>query len=118
MENEMGLPAFRRLIEQGAVHYVQFDPIVGGGITEARKIAALAEAFFLPVTLHHSNSIVSMATNLHVAAAMPNCDSVEFHVLHQPLFDRAPPGFLDLQDGHLLVPETPGLGVDLSHILA
>jgi len=118
MENERGLSTFARLIESGAVHYVQFDPVVSGGLSHGRKIAALAEAHFLPVTLHHSNSIVSMLANIHLAAALPNCDSVEFHVLHQPLFERAAPGMLDLHDGRLLAPEAPGLGVDLSDLLA
>ncbi len=116
MENERGLATFARLIESGAVHYVQFDPVVSGGLTHGRKIAALAEAHFLPVTLHHSNSIVSMLANVHLAAALPNCDSVEYHVLHQPLFERAPAGTLDLYDGRLMAPEAPGLGVDLADL--
>jgi L-alanine-DL-glutamate epimerase-like enolase superfamily enzyme len=91
---------------------VQFDPIISGGITYGRKIAALAESFFKPVTLHHSNSIVSMLANIHLAAAVPNADSVEYHVFHQPLFDRVPPGTLDLRDGMIAAPERPGLGVD------
>jgi len=86
-------------------------------LTHGRKIAALAEAHFLPVTLHHSNSIVSMLTNIHLAASLPNCDSIEFHVLHQPLFERTPAGTLDLHDGRLLAAESPGLGVDLSALL-
>jgi L-alanine-DL-glutamate epimerase-like enolase superfamily enzyme len=116
IENDYGLPNFRRLMETDAVHFVQFDPLISGGITFGRKIAALAEAFFRPVTLHHSNSIVSMLANVHLAAAVPNADSVELHVFHQPLFDRAAPGTLDLTDGHLVAPDRPGLGVDLSDL--
>ncbi len=118
MENDRGLATFARLIESGAVHYVQFDPVVSGGLSHGRKIAALAEAHFLPVTLHHSNSIVSMLANIHLAAALPNCDSVEYHVVHQPLFERAPAGTFDLHEGRLLAPETPGLGVDLADLIA
>lgn len=117
-ENEMGLPAFRRLMENDAVHFLQYDPIVSGGISEGRKLAALAEAFHRPVTLHCSNSIVSMAANLHLAAALSNCHSVEYHVIHQPLFERAPPGFLGLNDGRIHPPEAPGLGIDLSDLIA
>lgn len=116
-ENDRGLDAFRRLITSNAVHYVQFDPVISGGITVGRKIAALSESFHLPVTLHHSNSIVSMLTNMHLAAALPNCDSIEFHVLHQPLFERAASGMLDLYASFLRVPEVPGLGVDLSDLV-
>jgi L-alanine-DL-glutamate epimerase-like enolase superfamily enzyme len=97
---------------------VQFDVAISGGLTFGRKIAALAEAFHRPVTLHHSNSIVCMAANLHLAAALPNCHSIEYHVIHQPLFDRAPAGFLALNDGRIAPPEAPGLGIDLSGVLA
>jgi L-alanine-DL-glutamate epimerase-like enolase superfamily enzyme len=117
IENEYGLRAFRRLIEADAVHYVQFDPIISGGVTFGRKIAALAEAFFKPVTLHHSNSVVSMLTNLHLAAALPNTDSVELHVFHQPLFDRAPAGTFAMQEGLLIAPDRPGLGIDARSLL-
>ena len=113
-ENESGLDAFRRLIATGAVDYVQFDPVVGGGITEGRKIASLAEAFHLPVTIHHSNSAVSMLANIHLAAALPNCDSIEYHILHRWLFAQAPAECLTVTDGCVTAPELPGLGIDLS----
>lgn len=117
IENDYGLPNFRRLIATNAVHFVQFDPIISGGITYGRKIAALAEAFFKPVTLHHSNSVVSMLANIHLAAAIANADSVELHVFHQPLFDRAPVGTFSMADGMLTAPERSGLGVDLSAMI-
>lgn len=117
LENEYGLWSYRRLLERDAVHYVQFDPIISGGITFGRKIAALAEAWFKPVTLHNSNSIVSMLASLHLAAAVPNANSIEFHVFHQPLFDRAPKGTLDLHDGCLVAPGRPGLGIDAKALL-
>jgi L-alanine-DL-glutamate epimerase-like enolase superfamily enzyme len=117
-ENEFTLSAYRRLVEANAVHFVQFDVAISGGLTFGRKIAALAEAFHRPVTLHHSNSIVCMAANLHLAAALPNCHSIEYHVIHQPLFDRAPAGFIALNDGRIAPPEAPGLGIDLSGVLA
>jgi L-alanine-DL-glutamate epimerase-like enolase superfamily enzyme len=113
-ENEAGLDAFRRLIGSGAVDYVQFDPVVSGGFTEGRKIAALAEAYHLPVTIHHSNSVVSMLANVHLAAAVPNCDSIEYHMIHRQLFGEVPADWLTAKDGHLTAPEAPGLGVDLS----
>lgn len=116
-ENEYSLPAYRRLIAADAVHFVQFDLSISGGFTFGRKIAALAEASFRPITLHHSNSIVLMAANLHLAATVPNCDSIEFHVFHQGLFERAPDGFLALdREGRIAPPEAPGLGIDLSDL--
>jgi L-alanine-DL-glutamate epimerase-like enolase superfamily enzyme len=117
IENDYGLGNFRRLLERDAVHFVQFDPIISGGITYGRKIAALAEAYFKPVTLHHSNTIVSMLANMHLAASLANCESIERHVFHHPMFDRAPPGMLDMKDGLMAAPERPGLGIDLRDLI-
>lgn len=117
VENDFSLTNFRRLIVDDAVHFVQFDPIVSGGITFGRKIAALAEAWFKPVTLHHSNSVVSMLSNLHLAAALPNVDSVELHVVHQPLFQHAAAGTFDMEDGYMRAPTRPGLGIDARLLL-
>ena len=69
------------------------------------------------MTLHHSNSIVSMLANIHLAASLPNADSVEFHVIHQPMFDCAPAGTLDLTDGLLTAPSRPGLGIEARALL-
>ena len=113
-ENESGLDSFRRLIGSGGVDYVQFDPVISGGLTEGRKIAALAEAAHLPVSLHHSNSVVSMLANIHLAAAIPNCDSIEFHMVHRWFFEELPQGLLKVTAGKLCAPEIPGLGCDLS----
>lgn len=117
-ENEFGVHAFRRLLEADAVHFVQFDLIISGGFTYGRRLAALAEAFGKPVTLHHSNSIVSMLANLHFAASWARCDSVEYHVIHQPFFERADPALLTLCEGAIAPPERPGLGVDLDDLFA
>lgn len=115
-ENESGLDAYHRLVVSGAVDYVQFDPVISGGFTEGRKIAALAEACHLPVTLHHSNSAVSMLANLHLAAALPNCCSIEVHMIHRQLFDRAPESCSGIRDGRMTAPELPGLGIDLGDL--
>lgn len=116
-ENEYGLDSFRRLIAADAVHFVQFDLSISGGFTFGRKLAAVAESHFRPITLHHSNSIVLMAANLQLAAAVPNCHSIEYHLFHQMLFERAPAGFLSLDDsGRIAPPEGPGLGIDLSDL--
>jgi L-alanine-DL-glutamate epimerase-like enolase superfamily enzyme len=117
IENDFTLGNFRRLLERDAVHFVQFDPIISGGITYGRKIAALAEAFHKPVTLHHSNTVVSMLANMHLAASLANCESIERHVFHHPMFERAPPGTLDMKDGLMTAPERPGLGIDLRDLI-
>jgi L-alanine-DL-glutamate epimerase-like enolase superfamily enzyme len=105
---------FRELITQRAVHFVQFDPAACGGISEGRRIADLAHAFNLPCTLHASSTSVLMAAALHLAAALPNCHSVEYHMVHQWFWDLEPAGTFAVHDGYVRPPEGPGLGLGLS----
>ncbi|MEM7022640.1 MAG: mandelate racemase/muconate lactonizing enzyme family protein, partial [Pseudomonadota bacterium] len=105
---------FRRLITAGAVHFVQFDPAACGGLTEARRIADMAGAFHKPCTLHASSTSVLMAAALHLGAAMPNCHSVEYHMVHQWFWDLEPEGTFAAEESFVRPPEGPGLGVSLT----
>ena len=107
-----GLDEFRRLLESDAVSIVHLDAILCGGVTEAMRIAALAAAFYRPVSFHAASSAVCFAANLHVAAAVPNAESIEYHMLHDLLFDRIGEGVFRLEDGCVVMPEAPGLGFD------
>lgn len=73
-----------------------------GGITEWRKVAAMAEAFNLPVVSHMLPEI-----NVHLIASVPNGLTVEYTPWTLPLFAEAP----SLEKGHLTVPRRPGLGL-------
>lgn len=113
-ENQAWLPAFRRLIDAHAVHFVQFDLAACGGITEGMRIAHYAAAHHLPVTLHASSTSALLAATLHFAAACPNLHSVEYHMLHQWFWDRAPEGtFATAPGGVLRPPAGPGIGLAL-----
>lgn len=106
--------AFRDLIEHGAVSYLHLDAILCGGIGEAMRIASTAASHELPCSFHSSSSAVCFAANLHVAAAIPNCDSIEYHMVHRLLFDEVPEGTFALEDGWVRLPDEPGLGVQLT----
>lgn len=112
-EIQSGLRVFADWMQSGSVHYLQADAIVCGGITELRKIAALAQAFCRPITLHCSGSAVALAANAQVGAAIPNCDAVEMHLLHQTFYDRLWPAGYAIRDGKLHLPDTPGLGIEI-----
>src|SRR5207237_10463576 len=71
-ETETGLPGFRELITRHAVDIVQPDVIWTGGITECRKVAALAQAYGLPVIPHVFSSAVSTIANMHFIASISN----------------------------------------------
>jgi D-galactarolactone cycloisomerase len=98
---------------------VQPDLALCGGISEGLRIAALADAFDVPVVPHVWGSIVNFHASLHFAACLPE----KRGRLRTPLFEYDPSenplrtAFgshpLDRQ-GRIAVPDAPGLGVDLS----
>ena len=114
-ETETGLPGFRELITRHAVDIVQPDVIWSGGITECRKIAALAQAYGMPVIPHVFSSAVSSIANMHFIASIPNGSWLEFdqnpNALRSELFEEPimPDG-----DGNVRLPDRPGLGVTLN----
>lgn len=114
-ETETGLPGFRELITRHAVDIVQPDVIWTGGISECRKIAALALAYGLPVIPHVFSSAVSTVANMHFIASLANGSWLEWDQNPNPLRSDL---FEDLPnvdgDGFVHLPERPGLGVRLN----
>lgn len=107
-----GQAQFRQLFEAEAVEYAHMDAIVCGGISEAIRISGLAAAHGIACSYHAASSAVCFAANLHVAAAVSNCDSIEFHMIHDLLWDRLPERTFALDStGCIAVPATPGLGL-------
>ena len=114
-ETETGIGGFRELIARRAVDIVQPDVIWTGGITECRKIAAMAQAYGLPVIPHVFSSAVSSIANMHLIAALPNAGLLEFdqnpNPLREALFEEP---LLPGPDGTVALPDRPGLGVTLN----
>ena len=114
-ETETGLPGFRELIARRAVDIVQPDVIWTGGITETRKVAALAQAYHLPVIPHVFSSAVASIANMHLIAALPNAGLLEFdqnpNPLRSELFEE--PLSIDT-NGRIRLPDGPGLGIRLN----
>lgn len=114
-EHIYGKWEFRQLIECRATDILQFDVNRTGGITEALKICAMAEAAGLPA-IPHSNE----AHNLHVifSRAPHVCPLVEYFPDVEPdtgneLFWKLFTGLADAKDGHLTMGHAPGLGIAL-----
>ena len=111
-EHEFTLLGFRELIEAEAVDYIQFDTNRVGGITQARKIAALAEAHQIPVIPHagqmHNYHVVMASLNSPMAEFFPRVDVEVGNELFWYIFKGEPTpkdGFIDLDEN------TPGLGL-------
>jgi L-rhamnonate dehydratase len=114
-EHEFTLYGFRELLEAHAVDYIQFDTNRVGGITQARKIAALAEAHSVPVIPHagqmHNYHIVMASLNSPMAEYFPVVDVEVGNELFWYIFNgepRAENGFINLSD------ITPGLGLTVN----
>jgi L-alanine-DL-glutamate epimerase-like enolase superfamily enzyme len=103
---------FRSLLSQGAADLLQPDLGVLGGVTEWMRVARTAETFGVPVAPHwHANA------HVHVAAAAPNCLAIEHFALEKDIYNfellLEPSTRLQVEDGHAMVPDRPGLGIEL-----
>jgi L-rhamnonate dehydratase len=113
-EHEYTKYGFHQLIERGAADILQPDCNRVGGITEMKKICAMAEAAGLPV-YPHSNE----AHNLHIIVTQPNCPLVEYFPDVEPdtgneLFWKVFRGEPQAQNGDLVVSSAPGLGIEVN----
>jgi L-alanine-DL-glutamate epimerase-like enolase superfamily enzyme len=89
-----------------------------GGISEAKKIAALAETFTLPIAFHNFGGPVLNFASAHVAASIPNLMILETgRCLLNQWTDEIITRPVVIQDGHMKLPEGPGLGTALSDAL-
>ena len=103
---------FNDLIQQRAVAYIQPDVSHAGGILETKKIAAMAEVKFLEVALHGASSEILTAANFHVDAGTPNC-TIQEHPLGSPWRYEVVRTSCVVDGGYALLPQAPGLGVEL-----
>lgn len=107
---------FEMLLKRGAVQFVRPDVCMCGGITGAKKIAALAEANYVGVVPHNPLGPVSTAACVQLAACIPN-----FTIQEYPIGEDEPPKSEIMRSalqydgkGSLLVPTVPGIGVELA----
>lgn len=110
-EAEFRPHAFQALLARGAVGWLQFNPALAGGITQALVLIAQARARGVPVTLQCHATAVLQATCLQVAT-VPGVRSAEFHMFHDHLHALLPPAMTTLQEGGLRLGAEPGLGID------
>jgi galactonate dehydratase len=104
---------FRPMFEQQAVAYCQPDPCHAGGITELKKIAALAEAYHIGFAPHNPNGPVATRACQHLAAACPNFTILEWLPEDVPWRDAAMGDAFEAAGGSMPLPPGPGLGIEL-----
>jgi L-alanine-DL-glutamate epimerase-like enolase superfamily enzyme len=121
-ERFQGLDAYRECLVHGTYDILQPDAVICGGIWTARKVAALAEAFHIPVTLHGSMGL-RLAGWLQTSGAI-GAEWQELAIVTPPLMpeEQWSPALkvlntgsvFTIRDGYIEVPETAGLGLDVN----
>jgi galactonate dehydratase len=105
---------YRELFELQAADIVQPDVTMCGGITETRKIASWADAYYVLLAPHNVGGPVATAAALHLAAATTNFKIQEhFNDFGEPYVKEAATGTPAVVDGYFALPNGPGLGVTL-----
>ncbi|HLW91283.1 MAG TPA: mandelate racemase/muconate lactonizing enzyme family protein [Roseiarcus sp.] len=106
--------AFRDLLETGAAGVVMLDLSWCGGLSEARKIAAMAEAWRLPIAPHDCTGPVVLAASTHLSLNAPNAlvqESVRAY--YRTWYQDLAIGLPEMKDGQISVGRQPGHGIDL-----
>ena len=105
------------MLEQGGPQYVRPDVALAGGLTHCKKIAAIAESYHSAVVTHNFLSPLITAASLHLDASIPNFITQEYtkndEASHQAVFKYTH----RREGGYMLLPEAPGLGVELDEEL-
>jgi galactonate dehydratase len=113
-ERLVGRWGFRELLEKRAVAVIQPDVSHCGGISEARRIAAMAETYLTPVACHNPQGPVSTASSIHVGFATPNYLIQEVVRNDVPWRNDILVEPLDASAGICNAPTAPGLGIDIN----
>lgn len=106
--------AFRDLLETGAAGVVMLDIAWCGGVSEARKIAAMTEAWHLPVAPHDCTGPIVFAASTHLSLNAPNALVQEsVRAFYKGWYPQVVSGVPVVENGFVTVADTPGHGCQL-----
>ena len=104
---------FRELLHNRLVDVIQPDIAHTGGISEIRRIAAMADTEYIKFAPHNPNGPVAAAASMHVCASVPNFLILET-ARDMPWHDDVQVNPLRIEDGYYQLPDAPGLGIDIN----
>jgi L-alanine-DL-glutamate epimerase-like enolase superfamily enzyme len=118
-ENHYTRHGFRPMIETQAVDIIQPDVPKVGGLLEAKKIADMADTYYIPMAAHNVSSPIGTVAACHACAGIRNFLVMEFHCRdvawwNDLVLTDAP----IIQDGYVTLPDRPGLGYELNEEVA
>ena len=121
-ERSQGIHQFKLYLDKGIYNIIQPDPCYSEGLFQILKIAALAEANFVKCVPHCWSNGLGLAANLHLGAAIPSCDWVEYPYDPPSFTEKTFQGILKEplrvgEDGCISIPQKPGLGVELNEVV-
>ena len=108
---------FMKLIDAGAVDMIHPDLASAGGLLETKKIGDYAMEHGVAMAMHFAGTPVSFMANVHCAAATENFVALEHHSIDVPWWEslvRTTGGNALVEKGFAIVPDAPGLGVELN----
>jgi D-galactarolactone cycloisomerase len=120
-ENEFTKFRFREILAKRAMDIIQPDVCAAGGITECKKIAALAQAHGIQCVPHAWGTAIGLAATLHFLASLPECPPclvpipplLEYEQTFNPFRDELAGAPLAHRNGWVDVPAGPGLGIEI-----
>jgi galactonate dehydratase len=113
-ERWFGRHAFVPVLARGAVDYIQPDVTHAGGMSELSFLSTLAAAYYVPFAPHNPSGPLSTAATLQLGAALPNFRYLEIMAVDVPWRSDISNEHLVLTaEGDVMIPERPGLGIDL-----
>mgnify|MGYP001053499223 CR=1 FL=1 len=104
---------FVPIFEKRLADYVMPDVTWTGGITELKKIATMAEAYYIPITPHDASGPINVLAGAHVSMTVPNFYRLEARRIRFDFYNAFLTAPLEVRDGALIVPDRPGIGVSL-----
>jgi L-alanine-DL-glutamate epimerase-like enolase superfamily enzyme len=118
-ENHYTRHGLRQMITTQAVDVVQPDIPKVGGLLEAKRIADLADIYYIPLAAHNVSSPIGTVAACHACASMRNFTVIEFHGQDVPWWDDLVLGDKPLiKDGYITFSDKPGLGIELNEEVA
>lgn len=109
---------FRPLLERNCVRIIQPDICHAGGISELKKIATMAETYYVGVQPHNAGGPLSTLSSIHLDASTPNFAIQEFFEPYRARYNQLLTHPIEVEQGRLVVPDRPGLGADIDESAA
>ena len=105
----------REILEKRAVHILQPEPCANGGIMETIRWGAMCELYHIVIAPHQSISPISLTAAAHIDACVPNfliqeCNTMD---LYAPWVQDVFPEVPVIEDGYMMLPDKPGLGIEI-----